>query len=1506
MVDQGTKTQDMSGLRAAELARAFRNTPELWIGTLPSQLGDTRLTNEDVSALRKTSRFTTALYASKFEFLLNNGWDDAGSSGLVNAVSNRYLSNDPASWTIGSEPELTNGLTQPNLAGELGNYAFFEFEDMPTLALNEDGLRSEDVREQVERRRTESLFQAEAVARLTQRSRAQDQPIKRRPVTAATTAHYPAVLGRAGTTFTPAALRNTRVHTQRSRERVQQLAMAGSRGNAIQGLWLPSSASALGNDSEGVPTSTHVLLDDLAVSKQHLPTLTSAVEIAQAAFGAPNMKPHESSSGSSRLLPRISGVFSPDRIERALKVVTLDPIHQASRSLGSEVNAVPGYHRLIYDAAEQSWLAIEPGEYDTAMSGPSLPSSGKRLSSQAAQAFQIAEALPPNASVRTISSLANPQLDPVDASPVVAPIYENADLAAALARQVARHASRTSVIEAKTLKRAHAATSTGAASLDTLVPAVHHNARSNAEDARRNYEAWLRGEGGRVQGRSSTAIEQNQIRGIGGATTNRPELFVSQLMLRRQRNDSSLLGKHDGATSIAGEVGYQTTSWGGAYDDPTVYVSLESNTYAGPALRTAMGQNASHSHHIVSMPLSSLAQLQNATTRLQATPGDDSERYSNTVGPYGDKVVFRGLARRDGATINRESAQALLQRTEGLADEIRHGRRSLTTAPLDLPALAKAGLETSGHYHYEMSYGLDAVLLDRSVDIFGAGGHVEVRDGRILQARPATPAASYPNRPASPEKVHQALTQRTLLPASRRLHDLRSHELTEDAAQNGNIVSASRRAISQGRSAIERGYPALSLSPGTSQQSETRIDTLSVPGAALLAGSHEAALSLMPSLAHNTMQRGLDGVANMTSGGVGTGGLLTRLAQLADPTDASSRQQLFRELSVLGVDTPELLRAVEDGTRRPSDNASFMRRSMETYAAATVQPDQSLESGSGPSLISSQQLKLSERIESEMSRVAEALIGVGGSAASENVILRHDYFGDFAPAVLHRTTAPDLLQHLLGLKPAQRTSSLAFGAELGELMTLGPNGVGSRNLARAVATGKRKASAGAPSQAKRIHQSTNASRRRLERLKNEEAAIAGRLQSEATRNRNSNRTISEASTSETFANRVAQSVASTLQPPNTMSATSDVMSWDGDTMTLAANADISLDNAFDIQSRLTRGGLSERVNQSLQPWDAIPTTSTSTLSHGGIRSLGYDSDAHPLVAGLREPDTPGPSSVEPLGNSQIRELPALAKALHDASDGVRGFKSIGHTAVRNELQRLIMQRMPAGSLPGNLELAHSVLDRANGAFAGLDAGILRFLRSTAARGADTETRELRPGLDEWPDDSLEILQQHGWGLDGSSSSGSPAGNEPRIQRLERRVNAAQDAYARLAQARQQVQTASPRSLDSVDWNLVQTGAARDTPMSADLGRLGTTMVRSQTVPEADMSYVAPAVKMVAQQAQLKPTHEPMRTTHSAPANTPGIKKKKKAQKVDIEALARQIAGRITRRNELQRDRFGRS
>jgi hypothetical protein len=233
-------------------------------------------------------------------------------------------------------------------------------------------------------------------------------------------------------------------------------------------------------------------------------------------------------------------------------------------------------------------------------------------------------------------------------------------------------------------------------------------------------------------------------------------------------------------------------------------------------------------------------------------------------------------------------------------------------------------------------------------------------------------------------------------------------------------------------------------------------------------------------------------------------------------------------------------------------------------------------------------------------------------------------------------------------------------------------------------------------------------------------------------------------------------------------------------------------------------------------------------------------------------------------------------------------------AFRSFLKTLPSNRPVTPFLGQGFDFIYSVLDRANGAFAGLDAGVLESLVELGKRSPGPEGGQLlRPGLDPWPSsDTVSYVTPDTSGSGHGHRHGHGHGHEDRqtstIQQLKKRTDAAENAYARL---RTQPSSAgrAPMNFDGVDWSLVKTGSERSTSGMA-FGELGSALLQQSAPPSADMTMVAPVVKAVAQTAQLKESGEAVgggaSTTRSS---TSGKKSKKKPKKINYRALAQQVA-----------------
>jgi hypothetical protein len=344
---------------------------------------------------------------------------------------------------------------------------------------------------------------------------------------------------------------------------------------------------------------------------------------------------------------------------------------------------------------------------------------------------------------------------------------------------------------------------------------------------------------------------------------------------------------------------------------------------------------------------------------------------------------------------------------------------------------------------------------------------------------------------------------------------------------------------------------------------------------------------------------------------------------------------------------------------------------------------------------------------------------------------------------------------------------------------------------------------------------------------------------------------------------------------------------------------------------LPAGSLSslvDRLGVAPEPWQPrLGQAAEAESAPSRVAHLSPEMPALGLRAfeGVAATDSSSPAT--PRSAAARAATATSGRANAPATDGSRWFRALGPEAARQLLSSMPGRRALSSAIPGGLDLSATVIDRANGSFANLDAGIVEFLQTTAARLAAGEARDLRPGLDEWPEETLEILQAAGWGQGASSrtpdSVPGAAMSENTVSRLERRVDAARQAWARVQESRSR--GSQSRGVDNLNWDLVKAGTTREAPASADLGRLASTMVKQRDLPAADMAYVAPAVKVVAAQAQL--SERPSGTGSSGPAQqapAAGGESGSEPQKVDYMSLARRVLPLLSRLKAIERDRRG--
>ncbi len=685
---------------------------------------------------------------------------------------------------------------------------------------------------------------------------------------------------------------------------------------------------------------------------------------------------------------------------------------------------------------------------------------------------------------------------------------------------------------------------------------------------------------------------------------------------------------------------------------------------------------------------------------------------------------------------------------------------------------------------------------------------------------------------------------------------------------------------------------------------------------------------MLPPMVRDLVSRQSRASVGMTAAGAGTGALLEQLTAITDPTSPGARAAFMHQLAALGVDTPELLRILEDttpGTAAAAEGAAgLLTRDASDLTTRAAGADG--DPGAPPDI--ARAAEQATRGSRSLEQIVARLTGNPALGATEISVDQDAYWGDFAPAKIVTGGAEHLLRALVGgdKSAMQRVSALAFGAELGELLAverMQGERAGASTLAQSTAKATRGNAEGAPTKAAQLARAEQVAKRRatLEQRKQlvAEQRAARVQQAETQQIQARDAALAQRTTEvETFTDRVAGAIAESMRGGAAARvAGASAFGWDGEALPLTVTGE--------------DGGLAARVAGAGAPWEAPKAASTrSTAGEQAERfsglftkaapqhtpgGFGMDRADNPLVAALRDSaaDRPVDAGTDhgPLG----RALGALGGRV-TPGDGSRDFTAMGSSAIRAIMRSLPTRKSVAQFLGSGFDLTYAVLDRANGAFAGLDAGVLRFLASTrlgsggSGGGQSSDNgREIFPGLDEWPADTLETLRAAGWG-DGAEAAGASQSQaqpltEARVERLERRVDAAKEAYARL-NASQARGGRAPQSVDAVDWSLVDTGAARAAPQSADMGRLANTMVRPSDAPMMDMAKVAPAVKVVAQQAQLKPKRESVGTAGAGAQHTQGPQGRSLGPKkrINYDALAGQIARRLARRWALERDRHG--
>lgn len=1390
---------------------------------------------------------------------------------------------------------------------------------------------------------------------------------------------YPAAMGRAGSTLIPRAQRQaSRMLPRERRQEVARLArvagrngltsgpaVAPNRGGDHRPTWAPITfdaaaeaslpkvarapmdeiavsaetlGAAMASSATARSTAKPAMLDGLAISRQHFPALTGALDVAGAAFATPE-------AGAAAAPAAMPGVFSPGRLESALRVVSMSQGDQAIAGLRPHVDPAIGYHGLLYDAVDHTWVAAEqaaPMHFDAADLEATPQRAGRSMSARAAAPRLIANALPVSAPTgRTASAATGPapaqttpqrivprteahrlmQSSPTSAgqlfggtSPVVAPVAELAGLAPSeVEQQLLRHLPPASqradvrpsfgAVPGTRSRPVGDASAPNGLSLSQLV----RDAQRVERGARRLGAGAALSQVAAAQPTAATGspgfVARLGRRGAAmGVTSTGPELFAADHARQTRGDIASLVRPEAGPVTTAGEVHTGYHSIAGAFDDPVVYLAPEHSGAKATTGGLFDGHRlpASVAKHLQSlaMPLSSASALgQWSQDSARAHVGFDasapeaqaagSARLASPV----SAAAIGATVRSDGGIVSQRALRAVAGQplaATGRSEQFAPEAAELSTlTPMVPPVAAAAG--TDGLF-YEFSYDPETAWLRNPTEGPAVSGqHVEVRDGRIVRAVPAS--ATSARRMAQPAAAGASAIQ-TATP---------TRTWTEQLAGSG-IQAADTQRVVTGQSRLEAGFPALSLSADGQQSTRTGSIGLASGPAAVVAGATEAELAMMPPMVREMLARQTRAAQSMTAGGTDSAGLIERLARVADPTSPGARSALMRELALMGVDTPELLRVLDAA---PAGVQEATLRDATTRATSGDAPRGGATSGAQPSATTGRPTALGGQ---PLAQIVSRLTGVPAAASAESSVAGDAYWGDFAPSrVVHRGAA-DLLKSILGRPGLERSvesrpSALAYGAEMGEMLALGGGqkgrgGAGTANIAQATMFGRRVTSSGAPTRAAELARTAVTKRRR-------EQAIASRADSLAAQILTTRQSDADAASAraEAFSDRVGGAVAESLRTGSAATAAglTGTTGWDDD-MTLTAVKDDST-------------SLAARIGSAATPWEAASGTSGAPRTAPGTPRS--DSPLARALQGGRHADLPSRTSPLSVGSTDLGPVGRLL-----ASDGPRGFASLGSAQAREILEHLPTRRALASALGGNLDLTMAVIDRANGAFANLDAGVRAFL-SRRAGGSDLAEeavmdRDLRPGLDDWPAETMDMLRSAGWGIpdkDGDIESAPPvsrpradeAGSRQaeRIQRLERSLGAAKAAYTRLASARSH--SGSARATDNIDWSLVDTGAESHVPQQADLGRLADTMVRTTDVPAADLSYVAPAVKVVAQQAQLHGSGD--RASGSSGARpstgpTAGGKVRKKAQKPDIEGLARQIHRRLQRRWAIDRERIG--
>lgn len=818
-----------------------------------------------------------------------------------------------------------------------------------------------------------------------------------------------------------------------------------------------------------------------------------------------------------------------------------------------------------------------------------------------------------------------------------------------------------------------------------------------------------------------------------------------------------------------------------------------------------------------------------------------------------------------------------------------------------------------------------------------AGSHVVVSKGRVTRIAPATAAAARASTIA-PVQTRTVGSERST----------RDERRLDDVAGTGGRPRAARSPADTTRSAVDSSQviPGLvrsvmtptsgfhAVSEGTSALTQLSVATAS--HAASLRAAHGLAvigseLGHLPSAARGVVTRALSALGALgpraeasAFGSAATGSsaataIIERLTSLVGLGPSASRRVVASRLADAGVSLDELVHALgSEPLDATSTRELTTRRAMKPDAAPgrsadLSAPERAAALRRGDALAAQGTAALGSPAAVTMA-ATHALLGADARPAS--TLRTSPYFGEFAPASIRMGDALGSLRSLLasiGLTdapdtsaaaPAERLSRLAFDApETTWLDTSDPAGASTVPATDAVksasARGRAATTVAAPHTRPGSPASWDASDAIVRRL----GAGTSDPTERALERMTSIRPTSSEHGPEALpgASLTRDWVATTesAAPPFAERLLAASAPWEQHAGSSAAARELSLGQGSDLELLASdaQATSADGLTLGARRTSRAPSAGSSSAQAGAAATRKAGSSAAATLLG--KGDRSVASGVAEGRFAEIVQLAAAQLGRASQVDGPRGFQAMGSTAIHALLRGMPTNRAVTSFLAGGIDFAHTVIDRANGAFAGLDLGVLRSLdRQAEANAENAASPSLVPGMQEWPEDMRTFLGQD------DAPQGSTRAINAKVERLERRMDAAQQAYTRLRDARPAA-AGPPHSLDSVDWSFVRTGAYRDVPQGADLGRLASAMVKSRDVPMADMAYVAPAAKVVAQQAQMKPANEPSASSSSSSSSAPqGSAEGEREEKVDYDSLAMKLLGRIARKSAFDKHRTG--